>query len=310
MSLVLSVISFRSSASNAISLHQLNDSVYFIQGKNQPLIPNQALVVGQRCALLASIHGDLVATEALISILKSRFSVPLCYAVSLHSDIKQDTSIALLQHAFPKLVWLSPTKTSSDKLQQAFAAQLALFEQSIDLSKTRVSTLDKDQQGAWQEKLTIAKQRVASWSERITHFRSSETLDTHITSLNLGEVEVNIANFTGFTGSDLTIYLPHSQGLIGGYNVDLVPLVHRKHWQQWQQALQTLRSRPLSWVLPATGKPYKPNMLSIPDKFFTLLNQTKEQQVIEKITTLYSNKQQQQRAISQWQHIQQQTDFE
>ncbi|WP_462160702.1 hypothetical protein [Pseudoalteromonas maricaloris] len=56
--IILLAASFKSTAANANRFHKVNDAVYFIQGKDSALQPNQALVIGKQCALLASIHGD------------------------------------------------------------------------------------------------------------------------------------------------------------------------------------------------------------------------------------------------------------
>ncbi|MEJ6474394.1 hypothetical protein [Pseudoalteromonas piscicida] len=309
-SAIMLVASFHSIAAASHQFHKVNDAVYFIQGKRQTLQPNQAVVIGKHCALLASIHGDLVTTEALIAELKQRLTVPLCYAVSLHADIKQDTSVVLLKHAYPELKWITPIPISSDALKQAYQAQLALFEQSTELSQQRIASLDEAQQPVWQEKLALAKARIATWKQLATLAPASSTITQNSATLNLGEINVELAPLVGFSGNDLSLYLPDVKGLIAGYSVDQVPLAHLAHWPKWQQAIRHFSRYSLDWVLPASDKPYKPDMLAVPAQFFSLLPLQDPQQVAIKLATLYPDKQMQQRAIMQWHHFQQQTNFE
>ena len=308
--ITLLAASFKSTAANVNQFHKVNDAVYFIQGKDSALQPNQALVIGKQCALLASIHGDLVATEAFIHELEKRLTVPLCYVISLHADIKQDTSIVLLKHAYPNLQWLSPTATSANALTTAFHSQLELFNQSVMLSENRIALLEPSERPKWQAKLALAKNRIATWSKLATQAPSSKAIDNAPKTVELGDLVVELTQVTGFSGHDISVYLPKYQGLIAGYSVDQIPLAHLPHTTQWQQAITHFNRYALDWILPATGKPYRPEMLTTPAQFLALLELQDTQQVVEKISILYPDKHMQQRALLQWQHFQQQRNFE
>ncbi|ASD68418.1 hypothetical protein [Pseudoalteromonas piscicida] len=308
--IVLLAASFPSTAANPNQFHKVNDSVYFIQGKARALQPNQALVIGKQCALLASLHGDLVTTEALIIELKKHLTVPLCYVVSLHSDIKQDTSIVLLKHAYPNLQWLSPTTISANALTTAFHSQLELFSQSIVLSENRIASLESTEQPKWQKKIALAKNRIATWSKLIMQAPSSKVIGNVPESVELGGLMVELTQVTGFSGHDISVYLPKYRGLIAGYSVDQIPLAHLPHTTQWQQTITRFNRYALDWILPATGKPYRPEMLTTPAQFLALLELQDSQQAVEKIGVLYPDKHMQQRALLQWQHFQQQRNFE
>ncbi|RXE85709.1 hypothetical protein [Pseudoalteromonas sp. A757] len=308
--IILMAVSFQSIAASLNQFHKVNDAVYFIQGKNRALQPNQALIIGKQCALLASIHGDLVTSEALIIELKKRLTVPLCYVVSLHSDIKQDTSVVLLKHAYPNMQWLSPTAISATELKAAFHSQLELFGQSVALSDKRITSLEASEQPKWQAKLTLAKSRIATWSKLASQAPSSKAIGNAPKAVKLGGLVVELTQVTGFSGHDISVYLPKYRGLIAGYSVDQIPLAHLPHTTQWQQAITHFNRYALDWILPATGKPYRSEMLLTPAQFLALLELQDTQQVVEKISILYPDKHMQQRALLQWQHFQQQRNFE
>ncbi|MEI5640482.1 MULTISPECIES: hypothetical protein [unclassified Pseudoalteromonas] len=302
--LMLGLLSFGANATKANRFYQVSEQVFFITGKQASPQPNQALLVGSKCALLAGLHADWVAMTALIDELKQRLSVPLCYAVSLHSEVKQQSAIVLLQQAYPNLQWLTPNAVSSSTLQHAFKRQLELFKQSISLSQTRVAALPQAQQPSWQEKLKLAQARVSRWSQLSQAIVTEQSVVSDAISLDLGKHLLTISPTSAYSKQDLLIQLPAANGIIAGYSADLVPPLNHSNWQPWQDALKQLHSSRVSWILPASGKPFPAKALHQPLQFFSLLSQSDEQQVRAQLKALYSNPNMQLQALRRWQQWQ------
>ncbi|KZN40451.1 hypothetical protein [Pseudoalteromonas luteoviolacea] len=257
----------------------------------QYLIPNQALIQGEKCAALIDSHGDFVALELLIAQIRGKLSVPLCYLVATNLDIKQLSGMSLLKSAFPNAQLLIPNNptTTSASIKSAIDLELEEklfgFEQSLELSKQRIAQASAEQQLHWHAKLQQAEQRLTRW--RAIAPIEFQPLSSN-KQLELGNYILNLEIRNGYKGAVLHVYSPKNKALYGGHSLDLLPYIAQPNTIGWQQSLAQLSQRKdIKWVLPGYGKPYKAGQLSLPATFLALINTLPSLQALEQLASRY-----------------------
>ncbi|AOT09645.1 hypothetical protein [Pseudoalteromonas luteoviolacea] len=278
---------------NAASWHHVDKHTVLIEPTKEAryLIPNQAIIQGDKCAALIDSHGDFVALELLVAQIRSKLTVPLCYIVATNLDPKQLSGTALLKSAFPNAVIYTPedksSKTNSigDVIKQELDQKLAGFEQSLLLSQQRISHAPELEQLDWHTKLQQAKQRLSRW-----HKIPPPTvvpLSTAV-SLELGNYSLTITPIEGYKGSALYAHSHNNQALFGGHTTNALPYIAQAQTVNWQKTLHTLKhSQQIKWILPGYGKPYKKEKLHLPIRFLSLLNSKYNSTEIEELRLQY-----------------------
>lgn len=272
----------------AANWHTVSSQITLIepQAKARFILPNMALIQGKTCSALIDSHGDFVALEQVINQLKERLNTPLCHLIATTSETHQLTGLALLKQAFPNASIHLPKapQLTDHTLREALDTQLDNFAKSIELSEQRLSKLSAEQQAAWPQRLALAKQRLARWQTLQSIAVTNET--TAPSDLELGGVTLKISQFHGQSGYDLSVFSVQHGALFAGQSVNLLPYVRNT---SWHSALYALQHDPqLDWILPAFGKPYKAEQLSVPITFLTLAQQQAAQEDARLPTTLTS----------------------
>ncbi|MCF6438989.1 hypothetical protein L1077_06070 [Pseudoalteromonas luteoviolacea] len=255
------------------------------------LLPNQALIRGQKCAALIDSHGDFVALELLIAQIRSNLTTPLCYIVVTNLDPKQLSGLVLLKSAFPESTIYTVKDTSSSTrplsaiIKDEVEQKLLGFKQSVLLSEQRIAKAPESEQLMWIAKLQQAKQRISRWqSMPIPHIEQI----TKVTSIELGNYPLLLSPIQGFKGTALHVYSQSNQALFGGHTVNLLPYVAQTNSSRWQHTLYTLeKNSQVKWILPGFGKPYKRAQLHLPLRFLSLLNAPDTQLQIAKLRQDY-----------------------
>ncbi|TMP32386.1 hypothetical protein CWB99_02065 [Pseudoalteromonas rubra] len=258
---------------HAANWHTVSAQITLIepQAKARFILPNMALIQGKACSALIDSHGDFVALEQVINQLKERLNTPLCHLIATTSEAHQLTGLALLKQAFPNAsVHLPKAPQLTDHtLRKALDTQLSNFAKSIELSEQRVSKLPAEQQGSWRQRLALAKQRLTRWQTLQSTAVTNEAILP--SQLELGGVTLKLSQFHGQSGYDLSVLSVQQGALFAGQSANLLPYVRNT---SWHSALHALQQTPqLDWILPAFGKPYKAEQLSVPITFLTLAQQ-------------------------------------
>ncbi|MCG7535660.1 hypothetical protein [Pseudoalteromonas sp. OOF1S-7] len=257
----------------ATSWHIVSPQITLIapEPKARNILPNMALIQGNACSALIDSHGDFVALEQLINQLKARLKTPLCHLIATSSSAHQLTGLALLKQAFPDASVHLPTapQLNEHTMRAALDSQLSNFAKSIELSEQRLSQLTTQQQGPWQTRIALAKQRLARWQTlQSIALRQQAALPAQ---LELGGLTLQLTQFHGQSGYDLSVFSVQHGALFAGHSVNLLPYVRHT---TWQSSLQLIQNTPeLDWVMPAFGKPYKAAQLHLPVAFMTLAHQ-------------------------------------
>ncbi|KZN58297.1 hypothetical protein N473_06010 [Pseudoalteromonas luteoviolacea CPMOR-1] len=277
----------------AANWHQVDKHTVLIEPTKEAryLLPNQAIIQGNKCAALIDSHGDFVALELLVAQMRSKLTVPLCFIVATNLDPKQLSGIALLKSAFPNALIYTPTDNTSTKnaisntIKQELEQKLVGFEQSLLLSQQRISKVPESKQLAWHAKLQQAKQRLSRW-----HNISPPTVISvsKVITLDLGRYSLSVTPVEGYKGAALYVYSHSNQALFGGHTTNALPYVPQSHTQGWQKTLHTLKhSEQIKWVLPGFGKPYKSAKLRLPMQFLSLLNSKYNPQQVDELRQQY-----------------------
>ncbi|MCF2857347.1 hypothetical protein L1286_07690 [Pseudoalteromonas sp. SMS1] len=292
-SLLLITITLIPLSTFANSWHTIDKHTILLEPhKNaQFLIPNQALIQGDKCAALIDSHGDFVALELLIAKIRGRLTVPLCYLIATNLDIKQLSGMSLLKGAFPNAQVLLPhsthitTSTVKDAINLELSEKLFGFEQSLTLSKKRVAQAVPDQQLHWHAKLEQAEQRLTRWRALPSIEFQSVSVSTQ---LDLGAYTLRLTPESGYKGATLNVYSPKNNALYGGHSLDLLPYIAQPNTLEWQKSLANLSQRKdIKWVLPGYGKPYKADQLILPATFLALVNTAHSSQALDKLAYQY-----------------------
>lgn len=275
----------------AASWHTVSPQITLIapEAKARNILPNMALIEGNTCSALIDSHGDFVALEQLINELKARLTTPLCHLIATSSEPHQLTGLALLKQAFPDASVHLPDapQLNETTMRTALDAQLANFAKSIELSEQRLSKLPAEQQAPWQKRVALAKQRLARW--QTLHSIALTAPSVQARALELGDLILQLTQFQGQSGHDLSVFSAQHGALFAGHSANLLPYVRHV---TWQHSLQTLQSMPaLKWVMPAFGKPYKAQQLALPITFMDLAQQQAQSntQMPQRVITLYQN---------------------
>ncbi|ALU44065.1 hypothetical protein [Pseudoalteromonas rubra] len=275
----------------AASWHTVSPQITLIapEAKARNILPNMALIEGNTCSALIDSHGDFVALEQLINELKARLTTPLCHLIATSSETRQLTGLALLKQAFPDAsVHLPDAPQLNERtMRTALDTQLANFAKSIELSEQRLSKLPAEQQTPWQKRVALAKQRLARWQTLQSIALTAPSLQPR--TLELGGLTLQLTQFKGQSGHDLSIFSAQHGALFAGHSANLLPYVRHATWQHSLQALQSIPT--LKWVMPAFGKPYKAQQLALPITFMDLAQQQAQSntQMPQRVTTLYQN---------------------
>ncbi|WP_125778680.1 hypothetical protein [Pseudoalteromonas rubra] len=253
----------------ATSWHNVSPQITLISPAPEArnILPNMALIQGSTCSALIDSHGDFVTLEQVINQLKARLKTPLCHLIATSSSAHQLTGLALLKQAFPDAKLHLPTapQLNEQTMRAALDNQLSNFAKSIELSEQRLSKLPAEQQGPWQTRITLAKQRLARWQTLHSVALNKQTKPA--TQLELGGLSLQLIQFRGQSGYDLGAFSAQHGALFAGHSADLLPYVRHT---TWQHSLQLLQDTPaLDWVMPAFGKPYKAAQLVLPITFMT-----------------------------------------
>ncbi|WP_125558358.1 hypothetical protein [Pseudoalteromonas rubra] len=276
----------------AANWHTVSPQVTLIapQAKARYILPNMALIKGKTCSALIDSHGDFVALEQLINQLKTRLTTPLCHLIATSSEPHQLTGLALLKQAFPDAsVHLPDAPQLNDHtMRTALDTQLANFAKSIELSEQRLSKLPAEQQAPWQKRVTLAKQRLTRW--QTLHSIAVTNPAVQPRELKLGDLTLQLTQFQGQSGHDLSVFIAQHGALFAGHSANLLPYVRNT---TWQRSLQALKNTPaLNWVMPAFGKPYQAEQLELPITFMDLAQQQltrSNTQMPKRVVTLYQN---------------------
>ncbi|ESP95186.1 hypothetical protein [Pseudoalteromonas luteoviolacea] len=276
----------------AATWHPIDDHTTLIQPAKQAsyLLPNQALIQGDKCAALVDSHGDFVAIELLIAQIRSKLTVPLCYVLATNLDLKQLSGVMLLQGAFPETVIYTASyghenTQLNSALEQEIAHKLQGFEQSLQLSEKRIASAPKSAQLDWHAKLQQAKQRLARW--RALKAPKITQIDKPL-HLELGNFILHAKPLHGYKGHGLYIQTPSNGALYGGHTVNPLPYVAQSNTQAWHNTLRSIeQSEAFNWVLPSFGKPYKKSQLHLPIAFFELLNSAHTPQKLSELRQVY-----------------------
>ncbi|MBQ4811986.1 hypothetical protein J8M20_11585 [Pseudoalteromonas luteoviolacea] len=277
---------------NATQWHTLDKHTTLLEPNRQAqfLLPNQALIQGNKCAALIDSHGDFVALELLVAQIRAKLPVPLCYLISTNLDIGQLSGMRLLQNAFPDAQIMIPgngifsNQTLLHAIDVEIQHKLEGFTQSLELSKKRVAQAPPEQQLQWHARLQQAEQRLSRWSA-MTPIEIKPIAQN--TELNLGAYKLNLELMYGYKGAAMQVYSPKNKALYGGHNLDLLPYVAQQDTTKWHHSLAQLTQREnIDWILPGFGKPYKYKKLALPIAFLALLD---DQSATSKVTELANN---------------------
>ncbi|MBQ4838348.1 hypothetical protein [Pseudoalteromonas luteoviolacea] len=276
----------------AATWHQIDKHTTLIEPAKQAsfLLPNQALIQGEKCAALVDSHGDFVAIELLVAQIRSKLTVPLCYVLATNLDLKQLSGVMLLQGAFPEAVIYTAKYTHENTqlnsaLKQEIAQKLQGFEQSLKLSEKRITSAPESAQLDWHAKLQQAKQRLVRWrtlkSPKITE------IDKPL-HLELGNFALHAKPLHGYKGRGLYIQAPKNGALYGGHTVNPLPYVAQSNTLAWYNTLRSIgQSDSFNWILPSFGKPYKKSQLHLPIAFLELLNSAHTPQQLNELRQVY-----------------------
>ncbi|KZN29614.1 hypothetical protein N480_07770 [Pseudoalteromonas luteoviolacea S2607] len=264
---------------NATQWHSIDKHLTLLEPNKQAqyLLPNQVLIQGNKCAALIESHGDFVALELLIAKMRTKLPVPVCYLIATNLDVGQLSGMRLLQSAFPDAQVIIPgngifsTQTLLRAIDNETKYKLEGFTQSLELSKKRIAQANSEQQMGWHSKLQQAEQRLSRWSTLSPIAVKPLSLNTE---LDLGDHILHLELMNGYKGAALRVYNPQHKAVFGGHNLDLLPYIAQRETESWQLSLaQLLQRKNINWILPGFGKPYKFEQLSLPNRFFTLVNQ-------------------------------------
>ncbi|OHU96150.1 hypothetical protein [Pseudoalteromonas byunsanensis] len=285
------VVSLLTNQSYANQWHKVDAATWLISPSEQAryIQVNQAVIQGQRCAVVINAHGDFVKLEQMIHTLKNKLSVPVCYLLSTSAEQDQVQGMALLQRAFPSAKWYANeaiTKKIS-QYQQGLLEKLLMLQQSLTISKERVNKLTDTQLNQWQAHLEIAQQRINDW--RTLRLTPPIGIKQPF-SLELGNYPITLHANSAYSAGDMYIFSHRNGALFAGNTVDELPYVKHDQLTPWLINLQTFnQDSAIKWLLPAHGKPYKRAAIERPIAFIqALLKNEPHSEFVKKMVSLYS----------------------
>lgn len=246
--------------------HSLSTHVDFIQqsAKLRFYDSNQALVKGEKCALLVDAPGEFAQTEAFISKLKESLTVPLCYLVVSHAHDDHLLGLAMVQQSFPdaQLVVHENLERAFHTAHEQLNQRLDGFAKSIALSEQRMAKLPEPEQAPWQEKITRAKTRLKQW--QTLSFSPPNLVIAEPHTLDLGGLNAELLPYSAHTDGDLVVLVAKDEVLIGGDIVDLLPYPGEGNFSHWLDTLASFSSLPVTQIVPGHGDMLKRTDLQTP----------------------------------------------
>ena len=264
---------FISHFSSANQWHSVDKNTWLISPEKQAhyIQTNQAILIGEQCALIVNAHGDFVALEHFINVAKQKLNVPVCYLISTSADPEQILGMALIQRAFPSAKWYAGQSIVENfaRFQNALQGKIAKHQQSIKLSTQRASQFENSPQLL--KALDIATQRLKDWQG--LELRQPIALSkVQPLTLQLGNRAVILSATNAFSSADIFVFDPKEGALLGGNSVDLLPEAKHSALTTWLAKLKHIKADPtINWILPSHGKPYKREAIALPIAFISAL---------------------------------------
>ncbi|WP_462157239.1 MBL fold metallo-hydrolase [Pseudoalteromonas sp. GB56] len=249
--------------------HRASPHVDFVQQSEKLRFydSNQALVQGEKCALLVDAPGEFAQTEAFITQLKGKLTVPLCYLVASHAHDDHLLGLAMVQQQFPEaqLVVHELLGTSFHRAHEQLNKRLDGFAKSIALSEQRMDKLPEQEQAPWQEKINRAQIRLTQWQS--LKFADPKLVISKPKLLDLGGLPVQIMPFAAHTEGDLVVLVEDDKVLVGADIVDTLPYPGEGDFDVWLNTLTGFSALPVNFVLPGHGEMMQSSELQAPAKW-------------------------------------------
>ncbi|WP_105253741.1 MBL fold metallo-hydrolase [Pseudoalteromonas sp. T1lg75] len=214
---------------------------------------NQALIQGDRCALLVDAPGEFTQTQVFIAQLRKQLRVPLCYVLASHAHDDHLLGLALVQKHFPdaQLIVHQSLGDNFHLAHEQLNERLDGFVKSIALSTQRMEKLPEQEQQVWRGKIARAQARFKQWQSLA--FSTPDKVISQATELDLGKLNVELLPFAAHTQGDIAVLVRDDKLLIGADMVDMLPYPGEGNYQAWLQALDELSQLPVTQVLPGHG---------------------------------------------------------
>ncbi|MEO2281694.1 MBL fold metallo-hydrolase [Pseudoalteromonas pernae] len=251
------------------SWHSVSSHVDFVQQSEKLRFydSNQALIQGEKCALLVDAPGEFSQTEAFVTQLKAKLTVPLCYLVASHAHDDHLLGLAMVQQQFPdaQLVVHEHLGASFHRAHEQLNQRLDGFAKSIALSEQRMDKLPEPEQAPWQEKINRAQIRLKQWQS--LKFTSPQLVVAQPQTLDLGNLSAQVMPFSAHTDGDLAVLVVQDKVLVGADIVDTLPYPGEGNFNVWIKTLADFAALPVESVLPGHGELLQRDDLHIPEKW-------------------------------------------